>query len=68
MCQEILELLKTHLLPKTKMNEGLVFLQKMRGDYMRYIAEYASGQNKDSAAKGALEAYEEADRKSRECL
>ena len=29
MCQEILELLKTHLLPKTKLNEGLVFLQKM---------------------------------------
>jgi 14-3-3 protein epsilon len=43
MCQEILDLLMKHLLPKTKMNEGIVFLQKMKGDYMRYIAEYASG-------------------------
>lgn len=43
MCQEILDLLMKHLLPKTKMKEGIVFLQKMKGDYMRYIAEYASG-------------------------
>ena len=42
-CQMILDLLNDHLLPKTKTDPGKVFLHKMKGDYYRYISEYASG-------------------------
>jgi 14-3-3 protein epsilon len=38
------------LLGKNKSEEGQVFLQKMKGDYYRYIAEYASGGQKNEAA------------------
>ena len=44
MCQNNLDLLNNHLVPKTKQAEGAVFLHKMKGDYYRYIAEYASGE------------------------
>lgn len=50
-CQNILDLLNDHLLPKSKSQEGQVFLQKMKGDYYRYIAEYASGEQKGLAAQ-----------------
>lgn len=43
-CQMILDLLNDHLLPKTKSDQGKVFLHKMKGDYYRYISEYASGE------------------------
>lgn len=42
-CQNILDLLNEHLLPKAKNHEGLVFLHKMKGDYYRYISEYVAG-------------------------
>ena len=32
----------------------------MKGDYWRYIAEYASGAEHKAAADGALEAYKDA--------
>ena len=68
MCQNILDLLNDHLIPKTKQSEGSVFLQKMKGDYYRYIAEYASGETKNLAAKQALDSYEDADNKAKDCL
>jgi len=46
-CQKILDLLTDHLLPKCKTDEGSVFLNKMKGDYYRYIAEFASGEQKN---------------------
>ena len=49
-CKNILDLLNEHLLPKSKSEEGQVFLHKMKGDYYRYIAEYASGEQKNEAA------------------
>jgi 14-3-3 protein epsilon len=49
-CQNILDLLNKDLIPHCKSNEGQVFLLKMKGDYYRYIAEYASGDQKDIAA------------------
>ena len=49
------------LLPKNKSEEGQIFLQKMKGDYYRYIAEYASGAQKNLAADQAQQAYEVAD-------
>jgi 14-3-3 protein epsilon len=42
-CESILNLLNEILLPKNKSEEGQIFLQKMKGDYYRYIAEYAFG-------------------------
>lgn len=39
-CKKILQLIEKDLLPKTKSEEGKVFLYKMEGDYYRYIAEY----------------------------
>lgn len=32
----------------------------MKGDYYRYISEYASGEELENVKKGALEAYSEA--------
>ena len=49
-CMKILDLLSEDLLPNCKSEEGLVFLNKMKGDYWRYIAEYASGEQKTQAA------------------
>ena len=40
----------------------------MKGDYYRYIAEYASGEQKNLAAQEALKSYEAADTLAKECL
>ena len=49
-CQEILDLLVESLIPNAQAGEGKVFLYKMKADYHRYIAEYASGDKKNQAA------------------
>mmetsp|Transcript_1705 Transcript_1705/g.2203 ORF Transcript_1705/g.2203 Transcript_1705/m.2203 type:complete len:158 (-) Transcript_1705:26-499(-) len=67
-CKDILDLLNDHLVPKAKTEEGLVFLHKMKGDYYRYIAEFASGEQKNQAADQALQAYEQAHTMANECL
>lgn len=59
-CQKILDLLNDYLLPNCESNEGSVFLLKMKGDYYRYIAEYASGEQKDMAAVQAENSYQQA--------
>jgi 14-3-3 protein epsilon len=41
-------------------SEAKVFFLKMKGDYYRYIAEYATGDVHSKAAEGALNAYKEA--------
>jgi 14-3-3 protein epsilon len=56
-CHRILTLVNKDLIPKCKSDEGKVFLFKMKGDYYRYIAEYASGGDKTEAAKDAENAY-----------
>ena len=40
----------------------------MKGDYYRYIAEYASGQQKSMAADQALNSYEQAHTIAQEAL
>lgn len=67
-CQEILDLLNTHLLKRTKSAEGLVFLTKMKGDYYRYMSEYSHGEQKNQAAQQALNSYEAASTKASESL
>merc|ERR1711978_268374 len=59
-CDTILELLDTKLIPKTPAGESKVFYVKMKADYYRYIAEFTTGDKKDKASKDAKEAYAEA--------
>lgn len=58
-CQEILEVLDTHLIASSN-GEGKVFYYKMKGDYYRYIAEFSDGDSKNKAAENAKGAYDSA--------
>lgn len=59
-CSELLDLLDKHLLPSDSTPEGTVFYHKMRGDYYRYKAEFATGQEREDASKAAFDAYTQA--------
>ena len=59
-CNTILGLLDTNLIPKATSDESKVFYQKMKADYFRYIAEFTEGTKKSEAANSAKLAYEEA--------
>ncbi|CAO3682788.1 hypothetical protein G6F70_002999 [Rhizopus microsporus] len=59
-CADILSLLDEHLIPSAKEKEVQVFYYKMKGDYHRYVAEYATGSAREDAAHAAREAYENA--------
>ena len=59
-CREILRVIDNDLIPKTESDEGKVFFIKMKGDYYRYICEFAQGQYKDESSKSAQVAYQEA--------
>ncbi|OMJ93472.1 hypothetical protein SteCoe_3594 [Stentor coeruleus] len=59
-CREILRLIDSDLLPHTNDAEGRVFFLKMKGDYHRYICEFAQGQYKDESSKNAQECYQQA--------
>lgn len=56
-CREILRVIDSDLVPNTESDEGKVFFIKMKGDYFRYICEFAQGQYKDESAKSAQESY-----------
>jgi 14-3-3 protein epsilon len=59
-CREILRIIDNDLLPKTSSDEGRVFFIKMKGDYYRYICEFAQGQYRDESSKSAQECYQQA--------
>jgi len=59
-CDAILKLLDSNLIPKASSGESKVFYQKMKADYFRYIAEFSDGDAKTKAAENARLAYEEA--------
>ncbi|CAE7494565.1 artA [Symbiodinium natans] len=59
-CDKILELLSTKLIPKATSGESKVFYHKMKADYYRYIAEFREGDEKTQAAENANQAYSEA--------
>merc|ERR1719223_368567 len=59
-CNTILGLLDSNLIPKASGGESKVFYQKMKADYYRYIAEFTDGDKKSTAANNAKLAYEEA--------
>ena len=59
-CQNVIKAIDTQLLKKAEDDEAKVFYIKMKGDYNRYIAEYASDELKTKVADDALNAYNEA--------
>ena len=59
-CNDILEVLEKHLLPSAGTGESTVFYSKMKGDYYRYLAEFASGDLRENAVNESLTAYKKA--------
>ncbi|CAG8570124.1 19881_t:CDS:2 [Racocetra fulgida] len=59
-CSDILAVLDEHLIPSAEAGESKVFYYKMKGDYHRYLAEFASGERRKEAATQAHEAYKHA--------
>ncbi|GAO52262.1 hypothetical protein G7K_6343-t1 [Saitoella complicata NRRL Y-17804] len=56
-CNDVLKVLDEHLVPKAEQGGSKVFYLKMKGDYHRYLAEFASGDKRKEAATLAHEAY-----------
>ncbi|KAF9176030.1 14-3-3 protein [Mortierella sp. AD010] len=56
-CRDILGVLKDYLIPSANLGESKVFYHKMMGDYHRYLAEFATGDDRKEAADLSLEAY-----------
>ncbi|CAL8286927.1 unnamed protein product [Merluccius merluccius] len=59
-CQDVLQLLDKFLIPNSDQEESKVFYMKMKGDYYRYLAEVAAGEEKDTIVKSSQEAYSKA--------
>jgi len=59
-CSDILEVLDKHLIPAASTSESKVFYYKMKGDYYRYLAEFATGDDRKEAAENSLTAYKAA--------
>lgn len=68
MCNNVISTIDNHLLKKAEDAEARVFYLKMKGDYNRYIAEYAQGTLKETVSQGALNAYQQASNISKESL
>jgi len=59
-CQDVLNLLDKFLIPKAGNPESKVFYLKMKGDYYRYLAEVASGDDRNGVVQSSQTAYSEA--------
>ncbi|KAI9494940.1 14-3-3 protein [Zychaea mexicana] len=59
-CNDILKVLDEHLVKSASTGESKVFYLKMKGDYLRYLAEFLVGSDKENAAEKSGEAYDEA--------
>lgn len=59
-CEEILAILDNHLIVDSASDESKVFYYKMKGDYWRYLAEFATGAGRKEAAEHSLVAYKSA--------
>lgn len=59
-CDDILSVLTDHLIPSAATGESKVFYYKMKGDYHRYLAEFATNDRRKEAADLSLEAYKSA--------
>eukprot|EP00920_Eleutheroschizon_duboscqi_P032901 GHVT01079349.1.p1 GENE.GHVT01079349.1~~GHVT01079349.1.p1 ORF type:complete len:248 (+),score=36.86 GHVT01079349.1:446-1189(+) len=59
-CEQILKNIDDDILPKSENPEALAFFLKMKGDYFRYIAEFAKEEQLTKATESAHTAYREA--------
>ncbi|VDN56872.1 unnamed protein product [Dracunculus medinensis] len=59
-CQDVLNLLDKYLIPKAGNPESKVFYLKMKGDYYRYLAEVASGDDRNVVVEKSQQSYQEA--------
>ncbi|KAH7001754.1 14-3-3 protein-domain-containing protein [Macrophomina phaseolina] len=59
-CEDILDVLDESLIPKAESGELKAHYNKLKGDYYRYIAEFALGERHKVAAAAAHEAYKTA--------
>lgn len=59
-CNDILNILEAHLIPASSTGDSKVFYYKMKGDYHRYLAEFASGEARKEAAENSLISYKTA--------
>jgi 14-3-3 protein epsilon len=59
-CTDILEVLDKHLIPSAELGESRVFYHKMKGDYHRYLAEFAKGDIRKESSDKSLDAYKTA--------
>jgi 14-3-3 protein epsilon len=60
MCKNVITMIDTQLLKRAEDPEAKVFYLKMKGDYNRYVAEYAEGELKQAVRDASLKAYGEA--------
>ncbi|KAK9110740.1 hypothetical protein Sjap_018800 [Stephania japonica] len=59
-CDGILKLLDSRLIPAASTGDSKVFYLKMKGDYHRYLAEFKTGADRKEAAESTLSAYKSA--------
>ncbi|KAI4878470.1 hypothetical protein NFI96_021771 [Prochilodus magdalenae] len=59
-CNEVLGLLGKYLIENSSNAESKVFYLKMKGDYYRYLAEVASGDDKRDTIANSQSAYQDA--------
>lgn len=59
-CGDILGVIDKHLIPSATSGESKVFYHKMKGDYYRYLAEFATGDKRSTTAESSLQAYKAA--------
>ncbi|XP_047466926.1 14-3-3 protein beta/alpha-1-like [Mugil cephalus] len=59
-CNCVLKLLDNHLIGKFSNAESNVFYLKMKGDYYRYLAEVASGDERAKTIENSQQAYQSA--------
>jgi len=56
----VLDLLDKYLIPKAGNPESKVFYLKMKGDYYRYLAEVATGDDRTAVVEKSQQSYQEA--------
>merc|ERR1712050_184354 len=59
-CGDVLKLLDEFLIAKSTQHESKVFYLKMKGDYYRYLAEVAAGDDRAEIMKNSQESYKQA--------
>lgn len=59
-CHDVLSVIDDNLIPNSTSGDSRVFYYKMKGDYHRYLAEFATGADRKEAAENSLVAYKAA--------